>query len=38
VDEKALLILAAKPISSSIRPVMVGALVDFLGNVFFWAS
>jgi hypothetical protein len=35
VDKKALLILAAKLISSSIRPVMLGALVDFLANVFF---
>jgi hypothetical protein len=35
VAKKALLILAAKIISPSIRPVMVGVLVDFLGNVFF---
>jgi hypothetical protein len=35
VDKKALLIRAAKPISSSIGPVTVGALVDFLANVFF---
>ncbi len=35
MDEKDLLILVAKPILSSIGPVMVGALVDFLANVFF---